>query len=204
MSKQKSKGKSGGKGGEAEGAGPVIENRRARFDFAIVETIEAGIVLKGSEVKSLRDGKASLAEGYVRVEVPGITRSAKGPATGAAAGAGAKPGAKAVVRRSVEPGLFLHAVNIAEYPPAGPTGSVGQHKPTRTRTLLVHRRELEKLAREQQTKSMTLVPLKLYFKGGKAKLLVGLGRSKAYADKRDAIAKRDMQRDIARAMSKRR
>jgi SsrA-binding protein len=179
--------------------GPSIENRRARYDYAILDTVEAGMILRGSEVKSIRAGKASLAEGFVRVEF-GTLRGA--PRAEAAAGdGGAKK--KKPPRRGYEPGLYLHGVNIAEYPPAGPTGSPAQHKPTRTRTLLVHTRELARMAREVQTKGCALVPLKIYFKNGKAKLLVGIGKSKAHADKRAAIAKRDAQRDMDRAMARR-
>ena len=90
---------------------PTIENRRARHDYEILETLECGIALLGSEVKSVRDGKVSLAEGYVRVQ-------------------------------QTPPALFLHSVNIAEYGPAGPTA----HQPTRTRTLLAHKREIDNLA----------------------------------------------------------
>src|SRR5215475_11301131 len=98
-----------------DGEGPVIENRRARFDYAIGETIEAGIILRGSEVKSIRDGKVSLAEGYVRVQ-------------------------------DNPPALFLHSINIDEYGPAG----AGQHAMNRTRKLLAHKREIEKIARQVQ------------------------------------------------------
>jgi SsrA-binding protein len=218
----KGKNKSKGGGGDDKPNSPTIENRKARFDYAILDTMEVGMVLRGSEVKSIRDGKCSLAEGFVRVEGAGIRPSVKARAAdaddggkpakstkkakvgwGAATGAPAKSGGgKAAVYRASKPGLFLHAVNIAEYPPAGPSGSPGQHKPTRTRTLLAHSREMTKLARQVETKGMTLVPLKIYFKNGKAKLLVGVARGKAAHDKRESIAKRDANRDIARAMSR--
>ncbi|MFN7020235.1 MAG: SsrA-binding protein [Phycisphaerales bacterium] len=179
---------------------PTIENRKARFDYAILDTLETGMVLTGSEVKSIRDGKASLAEGYVRVElglVGGRPVSAgRGPKVGPDARAGRRI-------RPIEPGLWLHSVNIAEYPPAGPSGSVGQHNPTRTRKLLAHKREIAKLAREVAVKGMTLVPLKIYFKNGRAKLLIGLAQGKSHQDKRQAIAKRESDRDIQRAMSRR-
>jgi SsrA-binding protein len=181
---------------EGDSDGPVIENRRARYDFAITDTVEAGMILRGSEVKSIRDGKVSLAEGFVRAEF--------GTLRGAPKADDAPGGKKAAARRGYEPGLYLHGVNIAEYPPAGPTGGPGQHKPTRVRTLLVHRRELARLAKEIQTKGFTLVPLKIYFKSGKAKLLVGVGKSKAHEDKRESIARREMQRDVDRAMARRR
>lgn len=148
---------------------PTIENRRARHDYFISETLEVGIVLMGSEVKSLRDGKASLAEGYVRASEDPLE-------------------------------LTLHSVNIAEYPPAG----AHQHTPTRVRTLLAHKKEIARLAKASARKGMTIVPLKLYFNDhGFAKLLIGVAEGKGREDKRQSIAKREMERDIARAMSKR-
>ena len=147
---------------------PRIENRKARHDYHIFETLECGIKLVGTEVKAVRQGKVSLAEGYVRaIEDP--------------------------------PSLVLHSIHIAEYPPAGPK----QHVPTRTRTLLAHRREIKKLAIATHAKGITLVPLKMYFLNGRAKLLIGLARGKQHADKRQDLAKRQAQRDIQRAMSKR-
>jgi SsrA-binding protein len=195
MAKNKDKSKSGD--GDH---GPTIENRKARFDYFITDTLETGIMLTGSEVKSVRDGKVSLAEGYVRVElgiVDGkLKQAGRGPKT--------SPGRRPTHRiRPSEPGLWLHSVNIAEYPPAGPAGSAGQHQPTRTRKLLAHKREIAKLARQVEVKGMTIVPLKMYFKNGRAKLLVGLAQGKSHGDKRDTIAKRDAQRDIQRAMSRR-
>lgn len=176
--------------------GPVIENRKARHDYAILDTLECGMVLSGSEVKSIRDGKVSLGEGYVRVEGYGLKSSR--PVKVTAAG-----GKKTVTRRPVKPGLYLHGVNIAEYAPAGRAGSNGQHWPTRTRELLANKRELAKLGKEVEAKGMTLVPLKIYFKNGKAKLLVGVAKGKQAHDKRESIAKRETDRDIARAMSRR-
>lgn len=149
---------------------PVIENRRARHDYAISDTLEVGIKLVGSEVKSLRDGKASLAEGWVM--------------------ATAEP-----------PRLELHGVHIDEYPPAG---AARQHAPRRTRPLLAHAKEIRKLSQSMQAKGMTLVPLKIYFKTGRAKLLVGLGQGRKHGDKRAAIAEREMKRDMDRAMSRKR
>lgn len=195
----KGKKQHGEKSGDPGAGSPTIENRKARFDYHITDTLETGMVLTGSEVKSIRDGKVSLAEGYVRVElglVNGVPRQAgRGPK--------AAPGKRPMQRiRPVEPGLWLHSVNIAEYPPAGPAGSVGQHKPTRVRKLLAHRREIQKLARQVEVKGMTIVPLKIYFKNGRAKMLIGLAQGKTRSDKRQAIAKRDAQRDIQRAMSR--
>src|SRR5262249_52345728 len=147
---------------------PTIENRKARFEYHISETLEVGIVLIGPEVKSVRDGQVSIGEGYVR--------------------ATAEP-----------PSLTLDDVMIAEYPPAGGH----QHTPTRTRRLLAHKREIVRLAKAAQVKGMTIVPLKLYFKNGYAKLLVGVAQGKSRQDKRETIAKRESQRDIDRAMSRR-
>lgn len=149
----------------------IIENRRARFEYHIGETVECGIVLHGPEVKSVRDGQVSIAEGFVRAElIGGDPRE-----------------------------LFLHGVNISEYGPAG----ANRDKPTRTRKLLAHRREIVRLWKASQVKGNTLVPLKIYFKNGYAKLLVGVGSGKKQHDKRDSIKERETQRDIQRAMSKR-
>jgi SsrA-binding protein len=99
------------------------------------------------------------------------------------------------------PSLLLHSVHIAEYPPAG---KAVQHEPVRVRRLLAHRREIAKLADEVKRKGFTIVPLKIYFKNGRAKLLVGLGTGRKAADKRQAIAAREMKRDMDRAMHGRR
>ncbi|MCC6678496.1 MAG: SsrA-binding protein SmpB [Phycisphaerales bacterium] len=157
---------------DAKSEDRTIENRKARFEYHIHDTLEVGIALQGSEVKSVRDGAVSLTEGYVRVE-------------------------------TAPPGLFLHQVNIGEYGPAGPAGNRRQHAPTRTRVLLAHKREILKLAKQVEQRGMTMVPLKLYFKDGFAKLLIGVAEGKARHDKRETIAKRQADRDIARAMSRR-
>jgi len=146
----------------------TIENRRARHDYAIGTTLEVGIKLAGSEVKSVRAGNVSLAEGYVRAE-------------------------------EVPPRLILYSVNIGEYGPAGPR----QHVPARARTLLANTREIIRLARETEKKGTTIVPLKIYFRNGFAKLLVGVGTGKTQSDKRRSIADREVQRDLQRVMSKR-
>lgn len=146
----------------------IIENRKARHDYIISETLETGIMLGGSEVKAVRDGKVSLAEGYVRVE-------------------------------AASNGLFLVGVNIGEYAPAG----ARQHPAVRSRKLLAHKNEIQKLAKAVDAKGFTIVPLKMYFKDGFAKVLIGIAQGRAAHDKRDRIAKRDAQRDIARAISKR-
>lgn len=166
--------KAGGNKRGQGGDGPQIENRRARFDYHIGETLECGMVLWGPEVKSLRAGQASLGEGYVAAE-------------------------------SEPPSLWLHGVMIAEYGPAGPVGgSSGQPLATRTRKLLAHKREIVKLFKAASVKGNTLVPLKIYFKNGYAKCLVGVGTGKKAHDKRQTIKERESQRDIDRAMSKRR
>ncbi|HVZ93503.1 MAG TPA: SsrA-binding protein SmpB [Phycisphaerales bacterium] len=150
---------------------PEILNRRARHDYHIAETFEVGIALRGSEVKSVRKGEISLAEGYI-------------------------------IARTEPYRLDLVDVHIGEYKPAG-TGR-SQHAPTRARTLLAHRREIKKLEIATQSKGTTIVPLKLYFKNGFAKLLIGLATGKKEFDKRQSIQKRETQRDINRAMSRRR
>ncbi|MBU3729708.1 MAG: SsrA-binding protein SmpB [Phycisphaerales bacterium] len=149
---------------------PEIENRRARHDYAIEDTLECGIELLGTEVKSIRDGKMSLAEGFV-------------------------------MARADPPSLELHGVHIDEYPPAGRDR---QHDPRRVRTLLAHRREIVRLATEVKAKGVSLVPLKVYFAKGRAKLLVGVGKGRKKGDKREAIAEREMRRDIDREMGRRR
>jgi len=146
---------------------PVFENRRARHDYFIEDTLEVGIALEGSEVKSLRDGVCSLREGFITVETSPDR-------------------------------LVLHQVDIPPYQPAG----VLNHEPKRTRMLLAKKREIEKLARQVDQKGVTLVPLKLYFSGPFAKVLLGVARGKAQHDKRQSIAEREHQRDIDRAMSK--
>lgn len=152
---------------------PTIENRKARHQYFIEETLECGIKLLGTEIKAVREGKVSIGEGYVRAEDP--------------------PGGS--------PSLKVYGMHIGEYAPAGPHR---QHHPTHPRILLAHRREISKLATKSQAKGVTLVPLKLYFVRGHAKLLIGVARGKRQADKRQDLAKRDAQRDIDRAMSQRR
>ena len=140
----------------------VAQNRRARHDYEILETVEAGLVLTGTEVKSLRAGKASLAEAYATVE-----------------------GKEAVVRQ-------LHI-------PPYEQGNRWNPDPVRARKLLLHRAEIEKLAAAVARKGHTIVPLKLYFSKGYAKLLLGVARGKQTHDKRHAIAERDARREVERA-----
>lgn len=150
----------------------VIENRRARFDYTITTTLEAGIVLKGTEVKSVREGKVTLTQGYIRAQ-------------------------------GEPPTLTAHGITIEPYGPAGPPGTPRQHVPNRVRVLLAHKREIRKLAKESDVSGFTIVPLKIYFKNGFAKLLIGVAKGKSKVDKRHAIAKRDTKRDMDRALGRR-
>jgi SsrA-binding protein len=153
---------------------PVIENRKARHDYFIEETLECGIELLGTEVKAVRMGRVSLGEGYVRTE----------------GGDGRQ-----------KPALTLQSVHIGEFPPAG---AARQHAPQRDRRLLAHRREIRKLAHETAAKGVTIIPLKMYFVRGRVKVLIGVARGKQKADKRQTIAQREHQRDMDRAMSRKR
>lgn len=149
---------------------PTIENRKAWHDYHIEETLECGVRLKGTEIKSVRAGQISLGEGYVRA--------------------------------SAEPlRLEMHSVHIHEYPPAG---AAKQHDPIRTRMLLAHGREIRKLAESTRQKGYTLIPLKVYFVRGRAKVLIGLARGKQHGDKRADLLKREAKRDMDRAMSRKR
>lgn len=145
----------------------VSRNRRARHDYEILETYEAGIVLTGSEVKSLREGRASLAEAFVRIE-------------------GAEP--------------RLHGMHIAPYVFARDGG----HDPVRPRKLLLHRNEIERLARQVAEAGLAIVPLRVAFRHGLAKVDLALGRGKKLHDKRQAKARADAERDIERALRRRR
>jgi SsrA-binding protein len=143
----------------------VSENRRARFNYEIGETYEAGIALTGSEVKSLRTGKATIAESY----------------------ADTKGGE-----------LWLINANIPEYRQAGPFNN---HAPKRARRLLLHQREIDKLAAGVEREGMTIVPLKLYFnEKGRAKIEVALARGKKLHDKRQTERKRSWEREKGRLM----
>ena len=148
------------------GQDTIAVNRRARYDYDITETVEAGLVLTGTEVKSLREGKASIVEAFATV-------------------------------RNGE--AWLVQAHIAEYE----FGNRANHDPTRQRKLLLHRREIAELDAFTREMGRTLVPMKLYWKDGKAKVLIGLARGKAQYDKRKDIAKRDADRQIQRALSDR-
>jgi SsrA-binding protein len=140
----------------------VAQNRRASHDYFILETVEAGLVLKGVEVKSLRQGKASLAEAYATVE-----------------------GGEAWV-------LQLHI-------PPYEQGNRWNLDPVRRRKLLLHQAEIARLAKAVEQKGQTLIPLRLYFSRGRAKLLIGVAKGKKTHDKRHAIAERDARREMDRA-----
>jgi SsrA-binding protein len=149
---------------EAGGDRVVATNRRARHDYEILETLECGLVLMGSEVKSLREGTAQIAESYVRVDNDELC----------------------VFQMHVPPWKF--AVGF------------GSHDPDRKRKLLAHRKEIVKWEHEMNTQSLTIVPLKLYFKEGRAKIEIALAKGRKQQDRRQALAKRDAERDMARAV----
>src|SRR4051812_35189855 len=150
----------------AKGRKIIVENRKARHDFHVLERHEAGIALTGTEVKSLRDGGGNLRDSF------------------------------AVVRDGE---LFLVGANIAPYR----QGNMQNHEPTRERKLLLHRREIDQLARKVAERGVTLVPLALAFVDGRVKVDIALAKGKEGADKRHAIAERDARRQIERALRER-
>src|ERR1700687_2789071 len=141
----------------------ISVNRQAYHDYFVERTIEAGISLVGTEIKSIRDGKVNLRGAYA------MTRNGE---------------------------LWLENAHIAVYE----HGNRYNHEPMRNRKLLLHRREIEQLQAKVASKGLTLVPLKLYLKGGRAKIELGLCRGKKLYDKRDSIAEREVKRDIERVM----
>lgn len=144
----------------------VATNRKAHHQYQLFEPIEAGLVLLGSEIKSIRAGRVSLQEGFVLLD-----------------------GGEA----------WLMDVHIAPYDPA----SRQNHEPRRRRKLLLHKREIERLRGRAQEKGFTIVPTRLYLKEGRAKLEIALARGKRLYDKREAISKRDADRQIERAIKER-
>jgi SsrA-binding protein len=140
----------------------VCQNRKARYDYHILETYEAGMVLKGTEVKSLRAGRANLKDSYARVE-------------------------------NAE--LWLENMHISHYE----QGNRFNHDPTRARKLLMHKSEIMRLWGKTREKGLALVPLRIYFKDGKAKVELALAKGKKLYDKRADVAKREAEREIARA-----
>lgn len=144
-------------------SGTLAVNRRARFDYEITESVEAGIVLTGTEIKALRESSGSIAEAFARI-------------------------------RDGE--MWLYNMHI---PPYGPARE--NHEPRRTRKLLLHRRQIEEWERLLETQPRTtIVPMRMYLTRGKAKIQLGLARGKRSYDKRQAIAKRDADRTIQRAI----
>jgi SsrA-binding protein len=144
----------------------IAKNRRASHDYQILDTWEAGLVLTGTEVKALRDGKANVSDAY------GIVREGE---------------------------VYLLNLHISPYE----RGGYVNHEPTRTRKLLLHKREIRKMIGAVERQGLTLVPLELYFKHGKAKVAIALGKGKKVHDKRDDDRKRTDERDMARAMTRR-
>jgi len=167
---KKGGGKGKGKGAEspaAEGIKPVCRNKKAQHKFLVLDRLECGLVLLGTEVKSMREGGLNLDESYVRVD---------------------------------EGELWLVGAHIAQYDRRG----YAEHKPDRRRKLLAHRRELTRLGRKVREKGLTLAPLRVYFKKGRAKVEVGLCRGRKLYDKRESMKQKDARREMGRAMSRRR
>ncbi|HEY5478448.1 MAG TPA: SsrA-binding protein SmpB [Gaiellaceae bacterium] len=151
----------------ADGQKLIVDNRRARHDYHLLERFEAGLELRGSEVKSLRQGQANLTRAFAEL-------------------------------RAGE--LWLIGAHIAPYEQA----SLGSHDPDRDRRLLLRRREIDSLTGELNEKGLTLIPTRLYFKAGRAKVELALARGKTGRDKRDDMAKRDAKREIERELKARR
>ena len=145
----------------------IASNRRARHEYTIEDTVEAGLVLTGTEVKSLRAGRATLTDGFGQI---------------------------------TDSEAWLHGVHIPEYT----EGTWPNHEPRRTRKLLLHRREIDRLASSMRERGLTLVPLSLYFKDGRVKIELGLARGKHTYDKRRDLAKRDAAREVERELRRRR
>ena len=177
--KSKSAGKAGASKGSAKGSAKgggkdekpaervVAENRKARHEYEIIDTLECGIALVGSEVKSLRVGRMSLDEAYGRIE---------------------------------RDEAWLLGCDIPEYEKANQLN----HKPKRQRKLLLHRREIRKFAGQAFEKGLTLVPLKMYFKNGRVKVLMGIGRGRKLHDKRQKMKSDSARRDIEQGLKARR
>ena len=140
----------------------VISNRKARYDYFVLESYECGIVLKGPEVKSIRNGRANLQDGYARID---------------------------------DGEVWLFGMHVSPY-----EFSRGDLDPVRPRKLLLHHKQIDELARATEERGITLVPLSIYFKDGRAKVELAIARGKARYDKRQAIAERDANRDVQRVM----
>jgi SsrA-binding protein len=152
--------------GDDDGVKVVARNRRAFHEYEVLDRIECGLVLVGTEVKSLRDGHANIEDAYAKVE-----------------------GGE----------LWMIGSDIPEYA----MGNRLNHKPRRPRKLLLHRREIDKFAGKASQRGFTLVPLRLYFKGGRAKVELAIGKGKQARDKRESLKKADAQREMRRAMTER-
>lgn len=147
----------------SEGIKLITTNRKARHDYAIEETVEAGLVLVGTEVKALREGRANLQDAFCKVE---------------------------------QGEMIMHGCHISPYS----HGNQFNHDPVRPRKLLMHKREIAKWGKVSEQKQYTIVPLKLYFKNGYAKVLIGLAKGKKLYDKRADIAERETKRRLERTM----
>lgn len=141
----------------------VAENRKARHDYDVIETFEAGMVLLGTEIKAIREGRVNLRDSFGRVEHGEV---------------------------------FVHGIHISPYSHRG----YAHHEPLRPRKLLLHRREIRKLVGKTVERGMTLVPLRLYFKNGRVKLAIGLARGKKTHDRREAIKRRETERETRAAL----
>jgi SsrA-binding protein len=144
----------------------IARNRRARYDYHIEDEFEGGLVLTGTEVKSLRAGRASLTDGFAQI---------------------------------TDGEMWLHGVHIPEYA----HGTWTNHEPRRPRKVLLHRREIDRLARQTAERGLTIIPLALYFKDGKVKVELALARGKRTYDKRHDLAQRDAAREVERAFRRR-
>jgi SsrA-binding protein len=145
----------------------VAENRKAFHDYHIIETFEAGVVLQGTEVKAIREGRVNLRDSFARVE---------------------------------DGEVFIYNVHISPYSHRG----YADHEPTRRRKVLLHRQEIRKLIGKTVERGMTLVPVKLYFKGGRVKVALSLARGKQAHDKRETIKRREIDRETRAAVKERR
>ncbi|MDX6308991.1 MAG: SsrA-binding protein [Nocardioidaceae bacterium] len=144
----------------------IAQNRRARYEYHIEDIYEAGLVLTGTEVKSLRAGRASLSDSFAEI---------------------------------TDGEAWLHNAHIPEYS----QGTWNNHSPRRKRKLLLNRHEIDKMAQRVNERGLTIVPLALYFKDGRAKIEIALAKGKKFYDKRQAIAKRDAERDATRELGRR-
>ncbi len=141
----------------------IARNKRARFEYEILESFEAGIVLKGTEVKSLREGRVNINEAFAKIQ---------------------------------DEELYILQMNISHYS----QGNIHNHVTDRQRKLLMHKKEIKRLNGKIKEKGLTLVPLRLYFKNGKAKIELGLARGKTLYDKRQTLKKKTDQREMQRTM----